>query len=201
MGGDRGEEDGSRRFLRTRRPEPRRGKSPSPCGPSPGGRGTDLARNCRSFLTPLPSGRGAWGEGKFVLRGTGHRLAAKGRHPFNPEPGMPISGHILTAEASVMACRYREPRRRQENRRHGESCRRQENRRHGESCRHQENRHRESCRHREQFPHRGRQEPDRHRSRRTGIRPPLVRRILHRGRKRLRRCHHPGSGAERRCFD
>jgi hypothetical protein len=33
-------------------------ESPSPWGPSPEGRGTDLARDYRSLLTPLPSREG-----------------------------------------------------------------------------------------------------------------------------------------------
>jgi hypothetical protein len=72
------------------------GVSPSPRGPSPGGRGADLARDYRAFPHPSPSGRGVGGEEYLLLRGTGHRLAATGRHPLDPQPRMPISGHILT---------------------------------------------------------------------------------------------------------
>lgn len=49
----RGAKGWSRRTARTRCPVPRRGESPSPRGPTPSGRGTDLANDHRAFPRPL----------------------------------------------------------------------------------------------------------------------------------------------------
>jgi hypothetical protein len=59
---------------------------PHPVAPLPKGEGRILPVITAPFFTPLPAGEGAGGEEYLILRGTGHRLAATGRHLFEPLP-------------------------------------------------------------------------------------------------------------------